>query len=461
MLGFPALLFAQIPASKMQITSIEVEGNKKTKTQVILRELNFAVGDSLAIDEKTSNFELNRLNLMNTNLFRSVTISMSDSSTQQAKILIKVVEPLYIWTGWFVELADRNFNVWWKEENFNLRRINVALTPLWRNITGRRDYLKGIVQLGYTQKGELEYALPEFDKKHQFGLQANIYFTRAREVAYATEKNKLKFHFDEDRFQLRKLRLFGGFSYRPRLQSTHRFRVQYDRTNIDGFVSDSLNPNFLGNGIAKQTFVTLEYHYVFDRRDIRPYPEKGTFASFTLKKEGLSSKSDLNTLYATATYAKYIRYKKWSLENILKVRKELLGQSVPYYNTRGLGYQEDYIRGYEYYVIDGVDFGYLKTTLRYKLFERKLNFRKYVPIERFKNRLPLLPMRSYFTIHSDLGYVRNLNAAPTNNLLNKTLWGNGVGFVTVFNYDDVIEIDLSHNQLGQWATFLHFKTPLR
>jgi outer membrane protein assembly factor BamA len=451
--------FAQTQA--LRITGIEIEGNKKTKAKVILRELTFHEGDTLNLDNRATFFDANQLRLMNLNLFRSVILSLKDSTAQETKILVKVIEPLYIWTGWYVELADRNFNVWWKEEKLNPRRINMALTPLWRNITGRRDYLKGIAQVGYTQKGELEYGLPGFDKRQQFGLHANVYYTRAREIAFTTEKNKLKFYFDENQFQLERMRFYTGFSYRPRLESTHSLRVQYDRTKIGSFVADSLNTTFLGKGKSKQQFVTLEYHFTFDRRDVRPYPERGVFAALTLKKEGLSSKADVNTLYATALWGQYNRINRWSLENIFKIRKELLGNTLPYFNTRGLGYQEDYIRGYEYYVLDGRDYAYWKATLRYKFFERKLDFKKYSPFESWKKKIPLLPFRIYVAAHSDLGYVRNTNALASNTLLNKVQWGRGVGLVAIFNYDDVIELDLSQNQLNDWGTYLHFKTPLK
>jgi outer membrane protein assembly factor BamA len=460
-LYFLLLLPSYAQAQALRITGIEIEGNKKTKSKVILRELTLHEGDTLNLSNQTAFFEENQLRLMNLNLFRTAVFSLKDSTAQETKILVKVIEPLYIWSGWYVELADRNFNVWWKEEKLNPRRVNVALTPLWRNITGRRDYLKGIIQMGYTQKGELEYGLPGFDKRQQFGLHANVYYTRAREIPFTTEKNKLKFYFDENQFQLERMRFYTSLSYRPRLESTHRIRIQYDLTKIGRFVADSLNTAFLGQGKSKQQFVTLEYHYIFDRRDVRPYPERGVFASLTLKKEGLSSKSDINTLYATALWGQYNRFGRWSLENILKVRKELLGNSIPYFNTRGLGYQEDYIRGYEYYVLDGKDYAYWKATLRYKLFEKKLNFKQYLPSERLKKIIPLLPFRAYISVHSDLGYVRNSTALVSNNLLNKIQWGRGVGVVTIFNYDDVIELELSQNQLGKWGTYLHFKTPLK
>ena len=51
------------------IDSIFIEGNKKTKNRIILRELTFSQGDSLPLSTMAAALEQNKLRLMNTNLF--------------------------------------------------------------------------------------------------------------------------------------------------------------------------------------------------------------------------------------------------------------------------------------------------------------------------------------------------------------------------------------------------------
>ncbi len=68
----------------------------------------------------------------------------------------------------------------------------------------------------------------------------------------------------------------------------------------------------------------------------------------------------------------------------------LLGQvkfpnDLPYAASRALGYSDDYLRGLEYYVVDGTAFFILKNTLRREL----LNFKVRLPVvpKKFSNLL--------------------------------------------------------------------------
>ena len=47
----------------------------------------------------------------------------------------------------------------------------------------------------------------------------------------------------------------------------------------------------------------------------------------------------------------------------------------PYRFLRALGYQEDFIRGYELYVIDGTAYAYMKTGFRHLLFDIKFDIK--------------------------------------------------------------------------------------
>ncbi|RZM01190.1 MAG: hypothetical protein EOO88_58080 [Pedobacter sp.] len=54
----------------------------------------------------------------------------------------------------------------------------------------------------------------------------------------------------------------------------------------------------------------------------------------------------------------------------------------PYYNSRILGYGDQFLQGYEYYVMDGVAGGYMKATFGRKILDFKLRipgFKKLAP----------------------------------------------------------------------------------
>jgi hypothetical protein len=68
----------------------------------------------------------------------------------------------------------------------------------------------------------------------------------------------------------------------------------------------------------------------------------------------------------------------------------------------------------------------------------------------------------YLGFHSDIGYVLEPNNHETNGnqLPNRLLWGNGIGFDIVTYYDRVMRMEYSINHLGEHGFFLHFLAPI-
>ena len=112
-----------------------------------------------------------------------------------------------------------------------------------------------------------------------------------------------------------------------------------------------------------------------------------------------------------------------------------------------------FMQGYEYYVIDGVAGGYLKTTLTREL----LNFRIRVPATK-KGKTPAkIPVRIFGKTYGNTGYVHN--PQPGENILsNKMLYSGGFGIDILTFYDVTFKFEYSFNQLGQNGLFLHRKS---
>jgi len=103
----------------IKITSASVEGNKHTKDRIIIRELDFKLGDSLAtfneeekfsfgsekrINKSASSELIKRLrysreNIINTKLFLTVDLSLEYISGNEYKLKIEVQERWYFWVG--------------------------------------------------------------------------------------------------------------------------------------------------------------------------------------------------------------------------------------------------------------------------------------------------------------------------------------------------------------------------
>ena len=453
-LFFPILLSAQF--EYVHIDSILISGNKKTKDRIILRELKISVGDSIHISQLQTVLEKNQQYVMNTGLFTwgKINIKNWDGRTNHVTLLIELSEAWYIWPFPIFELADRNFNVWWDEHNHSFKRVNYGIRLNHNNTTGNKDPLKLVLQGGYTQKYELNYTLPPINRNQTYRIIADVFYAKNREIAYKSEQNKLLFANREDQFPEQRFRAGFTFRFRPKFRSYHFGNIGYQQNSITEYVAIDLNPNYFLDGNTKQRFFYLRYEYVHENRDIIPYPLSGNFLSVAFEKEGLGIFDERNGLNFIGKFAQYFTLgKKWSTELILKGKVGLIRDEQPYNKYKALGYFEDYLRGYELYVVDGLDFSYLKTSLRYEFINRRINWGKFMPIKAFR----LMPLRVYLSLNNDFGYVNDPQFFEDNPLTNKMLWGGGVGLDIIIFYGSAFQIEYSINQLKEKGLFLHYK----
>ncbi len=445
---------AALPAF-VYIQKINIEGNRKTRDNLILRELEFAPGDSITVADLGTTLERNSLRLMNLGIFASAHINvLTWDERNQVTLQIRLQEGWYIYPAPLFELADRNFNVWWKEFNRSLRRVNYGIDLNWLNFSGQADLLKTKLQFGYSNKYELAYRHPNVNKKQTLGMQTAITYSRNHEVAYSTDGNKILFYTDPDRWSIQRLALGTGFTWRPKLFVSHTFAAEYHRNQISDTIAE-MNPNFFLQGRQIQRYTSLTYNISFDRLDIRPYPLQGWRATFELRQNGFLRSEDL---HLTRIYGEYDRYfkltPKLSFALNTAARVSLPRCRPPYFNNQGLGYGNNFVRGYEYFVADGLDFGVVKTAFHLEIFNRTYRLGKWVPIEAFQT----IPIKIYLAANNDAGYSNDPYYGENNPFVNRVMYGYGVGLDIVAYYNKTARFEFSRNDLGQNGFYIRINT---
>lgn len=446
-------------SSWLFIEKIVLKGHRKTHDKIILRELDIHVGDTILASKLKERLDKNREMLINSTLFSNVEINIGnwDYDYNCVEIIINLREAWYIYPFGWASLADRNFNVWWNEKNHSLRRINYQIGLRWNNLTGHRDLIRISTAFGFDKRYEIDYKIPGINRRRTIGLYINALQSKNNEIWYATSKDSLQFYRNEASPQIKRQRLLGGLTFRPKLRTTHAVQLTYFNNNIDEIIAKDKNPQFFLKGATNQKYFSLFYKYTNDWRDNKFYPQRGHFWTLSIQKDGIISKNEsVQALYLSSLYARYqkIYRKKIDYEGILKIRKEITGKPQPYFNIRALGYGYDYLRGYEYYVIDGADFAYLKNSFRLSLIDKTIDLGEFVPVN-----LRYFPIQIWLTFNNDFGYVRNLESLD-NKLPNRLLWGRGIGLnIKVFQMS-YAQIELSQNHLKQTNIFLHTKLPL-
>ncbi len=451
-LGFGGYLQAQ--DDTVQLVDIQVEGNGLTRTGVILRELPFAIGDVVSLDVLPQRLREGELQLMNTGLFTAAEITYAnwEGETNDVTLRVVVSENWYIYPVPTFELADRNFNVWWTEQNRSLDRINVGGEFTHQNFSGRADRLKVGAEFGYTRTFSLGYDLPYVGPNRNWGISVDANFRQNREINYKTKYNKHQFFNDPSSFIYQEF--FTGLeaAFRPKLYTRHSWRVGYQRNTVDDSILER-NTDFFGSGQQKQRFLSISYRLVTDRRDVRSYPWKGNYTSIEMIKDGLGLFGDRNTFTVSGNYRQYFplgKQNRWSLGMIASGKLSVIRSHQAYNYHRALGYGVNSLRGYEFYVMDGLDLALLKTSLRFRLFEERLSFGKLVPIRAFRT----MPVRAYFGIYGDTGFAHDPHFHSNNPLNNRLLYGGGLGIDLVMYYDKVIRLQYNMNHLQEAGFFL-------
>jgi hypothetical protein len=267
-----------------------------------------------------------------------------------------------------------------------------------------------------------------------------------REINYKTVMNKELFFKDTSRFIRSFFKSNLEITYRRATKTRHRFGFGYTDELLEDTVI-KLNPEYFGNGVKRVRFPEIYYNMDYLDLDYNPYPLKGFRASVGIGKRGLTKSMNVWSLsVSTGTYLQLFPKTYFSFTADGTIR---LPFKQPFYNSRLMGYGDVYMQGFEYYVVDGVAGGDVKTTFTRELF----TFHLPVPRTR-KQSVTKVPFRIFGKIYGNTGYV--YNPEPGNNFLaNRMLYSGGFGIDILTLYDVNIKLEYSFNQIGQNALYLH------
>lgn len=442
--------------NKLIINSISIKGNKITKRRIITREFVKHEGDSIEFKDLKRIALRTQQNIFNTQLFIFDTVKYQiHKQTGRVDLDIKVKERWYILPLPIFEIQDRNINSWIQHQD--LYRLNYGLLLNVNNVTGNRDVLSFIARMGYSERYGFAYQLPYLNKAQTIGLGFSYSLNRNHEINYSTSGNVLYFHRDYEKYMRQQNTARIGIIVRNALYQRSTLDLIYNSVKIDGIIND-LNPAYFGNGRTQIGYFTLQYAYSFDKRDSKPYPLKGWTVDLSVIKEGLNYIYDesINNLYAVGSVRKYTQlYKRFYLANQIKGRY-INTDKIPYYFNRALGYG-DFIRGYEYYVMDGQNFLLFKNALKYQLLKTKIFEPKYL---RKIPQFGTIPLAMYVNLNFDAGYVQDKFYGQNNPLTNSWQYGFGAGLDLVTYYDVVFRIEYSFNKLMQSGFFFHFSAAI-
>ena len=448
------LFSTQLAQAQIKVKNIVLIGNTKTQNDIIIRELSFEKNLSYTNIDLDNRIKESKKNLVNLKLFNFVNISKTEDNGS-AEITIEVIEKWYIWPFPLLEISERNFNSWWEEfaaNNYSdFSRLNYGISLNWENFRGRNELLKLKIRKGFKEHYLLSYKVPYFNKNKTIGVNTNLQFFSRKKTHFTSQKNKLKY-LESDTFNSIDYDLNTEIIYRKSLRQKHKLKFTYLNSTISDSIA-KLNSNYLSNKLTNTSVYSLRYVFEHENRDYIAYPLHGFALNFAIKKYHSIIANAQHTELSTKL-EKYIEpYKSFFVGSSFKAKYSSDGNQ-PYFIQKALGYT-DYVRGYEYYVVDGQSYWLSKTAFKYALIEKTAFDIPYVKMKQFNKSHYSI----YLGIFSDLGYVINNQNPEQKSLNNSILFGKGISLDYVTYYDKLLRIEYSINELGGKGVFLHFSSP--
>ncbi len=440
--------------SLLIVRSIDISGNRITREPIILRELTFAEGDTVPANELPDILARSEDNLMNTSLFNFVTLS-NEIEGNDLKVHIEVTERWYIWPIPIFEHAERNLPSWLRNPEFS--KLNYGVQVNWNNFRGRRELIELKLRFGYKEQYALFYSTPGIGKKQQHGLTFGINKFRQREIIYRTADNKPQYLKSQGHYTFETLSPSMAYTWRPGLYFSQS--VLFSWTDIK-LRNDLYHEDYLGLPIGQDLkWFSLSYLMDLDYRDYKAYPLKGYWFSFRIHQLGLGLQKDFhfNKTYFTFIGAAHNQVlPRLYVGDATKIRLTR-DDDLPYYFREGIGY-ETYLRGFEYYVIDGNSYFISSNNLKYAIIPGITHTLKWIPMSQFSK----VHLALYTNLFFDFAAVRGSSyETDQNNLVNDFLFSTGIGFDLVTYYDQVYRLEFTLNSLGEPGIYLHLETPFR
>ena len=437
------LFFSNFVSAQIKISSIQIEGNRKTKPYIILRELPYHEGDIIPKDSIAIADTISQQQLFNTALFEQVTVQSEYLDSLHVVIKIQVRERWYLFPIPYFKWVDRNFNQWWNEQNRSLDRVNYGLNLRQSNVTGNNDRLNAAFITGYTQQSTLRYQIPFIDKKLRYGLAFGWQNATQKEINIATKLDKQVFYKTKNIIQ-EVYRANASLLYRPNLFERHSFQLGMGRNEI----SDSAflyQANYLPS--RQKTFSYLDAALSFSRIrfDYNAYPTKGQSTDFILYQR-FSKNANLSSIQF-----REVVVRPFSKSNFIFLESNSIVKFLPnqnYTDNKLLGYSNLQMNGLDYYVVDGNAASIFKASFHHALGSYTVN-NKFIP-----KRLPIIKYQFWLKAFTQLGYVYSEKPVNGNRLNNTLLRTAGIGLDIVGIYDFVLKIDYSLNQLGDKGLYL-------
>lgn len=338
---FSGIIFANDSSSKLddevvRIDSIQITGNETTEAHIILRELNFSIGDTVS----QSQLKFNQERVFSLGIFNKVDFDLhhnEDGDYNELEILVQ--ESWYFYPLPYLDIKKNS-----------IKKSTYGLILLYKNFRGRNESLFGLVTFGYDPTYMLQYFNPSLTDGGNLTFGLKLGYTNLQNRSILSQNyNGGTFDYNY---------IYGGVSFGYRINQfnliTHTTTYEY----IDMPKSVSLLSASKEN---VDRIFSMGLDYEFDQRNLKQFSNNGIFAKSQITHKGFGI-NDISYNIFSLDIRKYNvvfenLYAKWR-----GLYRHTFGENIPFYALSLLG-DDEFIRGHRFEKREGNN--YLLTSLEF------------------------------------------------------------------------------------------------
>lgn len=387
------------------IQQIEIVGNERTKTFVILREMQTRSNSQVTAEM----LELDRRRIQSLGLFNRVEMDLAAADSGYILRII-VTERWYLFP---YPILFRNDKDW--------SRVSFGLGLLHSNFRGRRELLDLQGYTGYSQRLSLSYSIPWLVPKWQLYAAISLFSSKIKSQNIDIEA------VDEHQQNISAAlgKRFGRYFYLDGACAWTRFRT----------TPKEILPTLSASGIDQWLGYLVSLRY--DSRDLTEFPHQGWFLSSYWRKSGQRGDA-INYSFYGLDGRRYFPL-PWQTVLALRSSVEISRGKIPYYRHLYLGYSER-IRGHFFDEFEGENRLVGSAEFRFPL--RKITYHSIFqdsPLAEYYRNLPFGISGSLFFDAGEVWYQSEGFAR------NKLLQGFGIGLLFHVPYVDLMRLEYALN----------------
>lgn len=401
-------------AEKIIVDSIKIIGNNKTKDFIILRELNFQVGDTI----NESKLHYNRERIFSLGLFNRVELSVKRAESKSI-IFIDVEETWYIYPIPF-----------WYIERSSLSNSTVGVNLSWKNFRGRNETLLSSFGIGFNTFLSFQYDNPALFYNSNIGFTFGFGYYRMSNI---NDEAKLIAHSN---FNYRIIK--GNISFYKRLNQYNLFGASFGFDNLQLDIPPV--SKLTASGTSVDNYPWISAYYYFDSRDLKQFSKNGFLLFGGIAYKGFDVKG-VSYNIADIDLREYQNIvgdlsAKWRIKY-----RQAFGKLIPFYDYSFLGYS-DRVRGHSSDYVEGENSVLTSLEFSYSLL-KEWNVSLDLPL--IPKSLTSARIEMYLHAFADAGTAFN-KGEPL--YLNRFYSGYGFGLTVLILPFNAVRFEYALNELG-------------